>query len=75
MSRALDKRVTDLEQRAGTPGSCARRLRICVVYDDMPMEGGDMSPAPSASGSASPLCPHGRPWQGVDVEVEDDHAG
>jgi len=42
MSRALDKRVTDLEQRAGTPGDCACRLRIRVVYDDMPMEGGDM---------------------------------
>ncbi len=80
MSKTLDRRVTALEQRAGTPGPCACRLRITIVYDDVAV--GDDSPATSSSGPAtapaavapvapaavaSPLCPHGRPWQGGDV--------
>ncbi len=68
MSRTLDKRVTDLEQRAGAPSPCACRLRIAVVYDDVAV--GDDSPATAPATPAAvalPLCPHGRPWQGGDV--------
>ncbi len=77
MSKTLDRRVTDLERRPGTLGPCACRLRIAVVYDDMPREDGDgdVSPASSSPTVASPLCPHGRPWQGGDVEYSNDIAG
>jgi len=71
MSRTLDKRVTDMEQRVGTPDPCACRLRIAIVYDDVAV--GDDSPAVTPTPAtpatpaafvavASPLCPHGRPW-------------
>ncbi len=72
MSKTLDRRVTDLEQREAAPDPCACRLRIAIVYDDV--HDGDDSPAVTPAAVASPLCPHGRPWQGVDVEGWDDGA-